>query len=395
MKGAQVICLERVGAADHQESGTGLNIGPNGVKALMAHEPEVARQITEQSFPWRSWKVSLTDGTTLFDLPLAQVADNDGWRIRWSELYRILREAAAPTIRYGCSIDFMAPSGLNPAHISIGWSQAAGGEQFLDDVDLLIAADGRYSEMRATLAGPPELRHVGVAISRVLVPDTSAGLIDDYEQWFNGPYRLLGFRVPPDHIYATCAFPIPADQPIPEAMKHPEALRQLYLPAMGELSPSAQWMLDTICAHAGELHWARMQEHDVLYAHPQTNALFIGDAAHGMVPTLGQGATQAVEDAVVAGDIIAREWASGSRDPRRWLELIDAARAKRMAFAMRISLEATDTMLPGAEPVAGSLQQLHIKKVQPDFLSKLRSLYCDVAGGPMPMEGQRRAQASG
>ena len=50
------------------------------------------------------------------------------------------------------------------------------------------------------------------------------------------------------------------------------------------------------------MHWARMQEHDVLYADPVSNVLYLGDAAHGMVPTLGQGATQAIEDACVAAD---------------------------------------------------------------------------------------------
>ena len=34
------------------------------------------------------------DGTALFDLPLSKVANNDGWRIRWSELYRVLRDGA-------------------------------------------------------------------------------------------------------------------------------------------------------------------------------------------------------------------------------------------------------------------------------------------------------------
>jgi salicylate hydroxylase len=416
LDGADVICLERVGAEEHHESGTGLNIGPNGVKALTAHAPEVARQIAEASFPWRRWKVSLTDGTVLFDLPLARVADHDGWRIRWSELYRLLRQAAAPAIVYGSTIARVTPSEGNAGRTCIAWTDASGAERRLGDVDLLVAADGRYSEVRLALAGAPVVRHVGVAISRVLVPDTSGGLIDEYEQWFNGPNRLLGFRVPPDHVYATCAFPIPADAPIPKGLKRPDAIRRLFSPPSGTLSPSAQWMLETICTHAGELHWARMQEHDLLYADPHHNALYLGDAAHGMVPTLAQGATQAIEDATVASDIIAQQWARGSRDPRRWLRLIAGARLERMRFAMRFSLEATDTMLSepagdgplaatvardtdvgrersdtvaGADSVAGSLQQRHQEKSEPAFLSKLRRLYCDVAGGGGPTGGMR------
>ena len=100
------------------------------------------------SFPWRSWKVSLTDGTVLFDLPLARVADNDGWRIRWSELYRVLRQAAAPVIAYGCTITRVAPSEGKAGRTSIAWTDASGAERRLDEVDLLVAADGRYSEVR-------------------------------------------------------------------------------------------------------------------------------------------------------------------------------------------------------------------------------------------------------
>jgi 2-polyprenyl-6-methoxyphenol hydroxylase-like FAD-dependent oxidoreductase len=388
LPGAEIICLERVEHDDHSESGTGLNIGPNGVQALRAHAPALASAITHASFPWQTWKVSLTDGSLLFDLTLASVANNDGWRIRWSELYRMLRQAAAPHIAYRCTITRIGPSERDPARTSVEWTQA-GSVKRLEDVDLLIAADGRYSQVRRAISGEAAVRHVGVALSRVLVPDTSGGLIGDYEQWFNGPSRLLGFRVPPAHVYTTCAFPVPAEQPIPEALKRPEALRRKYVPRSGKLSASAQWMVDTLCSHAAETHWARMQEHDLLYADPHRNVLYLGDAAHGMVPTLGQGATQAIEDAAVAADIIAGEWGNGRRNPRRWLRLISRKRSERMRFAMQFSLEGTDTMLAGADPVAGTLQ-----KTGPDFMAKLRRLYCDVASPSASHElSERRSSA--
>jgi 2-polyprenyl-6-methoxyphenol hydroxylase-like FAD-dependent oxidoreductase len=378
LPGLEVICLERVGVGEHSEAGTGLNICPNGPKALRTRDPELADAVAAASLPWRNFKVSLTDGTLLFDLALARVADNDGWRIRWSELYRVLREAAAPAIAYGCTITQVARSQHSAGRTSIAWTQD-GVAWRLDDIDLLVAADGRYSQVRRAISGAPAVRHVGVAISRILVPDTSGGLIGDHDQWFNGPNRLLGFRVPPDHVYATCAFPIPPDEAIPDALKHPDAIRAMYMPRSGHLSEAARWMVDTLSANARELHWARMQEHDLLYTDPDRNVLYLGDAAHGMVPTLAQGATQAIEDASTAGGIIAREWSSGRRDPRAWLGLIAGARTERMRFAMQLSLEATDTMLDGADPVAGSLQ-----KMQPGFLTRLRSLYSDVGESQAP-----------
>src|SRR5271154_3544755 len=104
LDGVEVICLERVARDDHSEAGTGLNVGPNAVKALKLADPGLAAAITQASFAWTTWRISLTDGTVLFDLPLADVADGPGWRIRWSELYHVLREAADTSVLYGCDI---------------------------------------------------------------------------------------------------------------------------------------------------------------------------------------------------------------------------------------------------------------------------------------------------
>jgi salicylate hydroxylase len=215
LPGLEVVCLERNQHGDQSETGTGLNIGPNGVHALEVHAPSLAASIAEASFPWRRWKVSLTDGTPLFDLLLASVANCDGWRIRWSEFYRILRKAASPNIVYHATLTQVAASGSDPTKTTIEWIEA-GSRKSLSEIDLLIGADGRYSQVRRAISGEVEARHVGVAMSRALVPDTSGGLIDDYEQWFNGPNRLLAFRVPPAHVYATCAFPIGVGESIPE-----------------------------------------------------------------------------------------------------------------------------------------------------------------------------------
>jgi salicylate hydroxylase len=90
------------------------------------------------------------------------------------------------------------------------------------------------------------VRHLGVANSRVLVPDTSNGLIDDYEQWFNGPNRLLAFRVPGDHVYISATFPLEPGEPVPEEMKRTDNLRRLYTPADGHQAPKAAYLVEGI-----------------------------------------------------------------------------------------------------------------------------------------------------
>jgi 2-polyprenyl-6-methoxyphenol hydroxylase-like FAD-dependent oxidoreductase len=372
LAGLEVICLERVAKNDHSEAGTGLNVGPNAVKALQAVDPELADAITQASFAWRNWRISLTDGTVLFDLPLSDVADGPGWRIRWSELYRVLREAAGESVHYGCEIAEIGRDPREPRKSRLAWVQD-GKEHRLDGIDLLIAADGRYSNVRRAISGEPRIKHIGVAIFRVLGPDTSGGLIDDYEQWFNGPNRLLSFRVPPDHIYIAGTFPIAPDAEISPHMKSIDFLRAAYTPSAAGAGAQARWMIDNICANVADTHWARMQEHELLYRASDCDVLYLGDAAHGMVPTLGQGATQALEDAANAAAVIARRHGEGSPDVAAWLAEIELRRRARMRFVMEFSLEATDTMLEGADPVKGTLH-----KNEPDFRNRLKALYRDI-----------------
>jgi salicylate hydroxylase len=372
LDGVEVTCLERVTRDDHSEAGTGLNVGPNAVKAVKAIDPELADRITEASFLWHNWRISLTDGVVLFDLPLQDVADGPGWRIRWSELYRVLREAAGGSVLCGCEITEVSRDPADPRKTSVAWTHDSEPHR-LDGIDLLIAGDGRYSAVRRAISGEPEVRQTGVAIFRVLVPDTSNGLIDDYEQWFNGPNRLLAFRVPPGHVYVAGTFPIPTEAQIVEAWKAPDVLRAAYTPRNAPPSPQARWLIDTVCNNATDTHWARMQEHEVLYRAADCNVLYLGDAAHGMVPTLGQGATQALEDAANAAALITQRYSDGDRDIGRWLRQIEALRAERMRFVMEFSLSATDTMLEGADPVAGTQH-----KNEAPFRDKLKALYCDV-----------------
>jgi salicylate hydroxylase len=371
LDGVEVTCLERVTRDDHSEAGTGLNVGPNAVKALRAIDPELTADITAASFVWANWRISLTDGTVLFDLPLQDVADGPGWRIRWSELYRVLRAAAGDSVAYGCEITKIARDSNDPRKTTVGWTQD-GRDHRLDGIDLLIAADGRYSDVRRAISGEVPVRLTGVAISRLLVPDTSRGLIDDYEQWFNGPNRLLAFRVPPDHVYVAGTFPIPPEAQITEDMKTPAALRAAYTPHDAPPSDQARWLIDQLCAGVAETHWARMQEHDVLYRAADCNVLYLGDAAHGMVPTLGQGATQAIEDAACAVALITQRYQAGARDVAPWLGEIEALRRDRMRFVKDFSLAATDTMLAGADPVAGTR-----KKNEGPFRDRLKRLYRD------------------
>ena len=81
------------------------------------------------------------------------VADGPGWRIRWSELYRVLREAAGDSVLYGCEITEISRDSCRSRARHRWHGLQDGKPRRLDGIDLLIAADGRYSAVRRAISG--------------------------------------------------------------------------------------------------------------------------------------------------------------------------------------------------------------------------------------------------
>ncbi|TPG60500.1 FAD-dependent monooxygenase [Roseomonas nepalensis] len=361
--GHEVTLFERAAAGEHAEAGTGLNLGPNALKALRLHAPARHDALRATSLPWRRWRVDLTDGTPLLDLDLLSVAEEPGARIRWSELYRALRAPVAPLTRQGHALEALeedAAGRLVPVFVTPGGALVREG-----GFDLLVGADGRYSRLRALTAGDPVPEHLGLCIWRLLVSDAGDCPFDDYGQWFQGSNRLLAFRVPGDAVYVAGTFRLGGEVPIPEEARTAAHQRALFAPAGAAPCPAVAWMLDRIEADVAGIHWARTQEAPVLRHAAGGRALFLGDAAQAMVPTLGQGATQAIEDGAIAAGILR---AGGDA------AAVAARRDPRVAFARRLSRAASDTIL-GEDPVEGTR-----RKGREPFLAELRRLYTEVPG---------------
>ncbi|GAB7545602.1 FAD-dependent monooxygenase [Cupriavidus sp. 8B] len=362
--GLEVTCLEQVAPDDHASAG--LVIGPNAIKALHMRDPLLASAIGEAGLPWDHWRVSLCSGEVLLDLPLTRVADHGGVRILRSTLYRVLRQAAGDTVRYRCKLLECGASLQDPARSYVVWEQD-GRQCRLDDIDLLIAADGRGSPTRSAFAGQPATHQVGALLFRLMVPDAGAGQIDDYEQWCNGPNRLLAFRLPDGQINIAGSLPTPGEYPLHAGMDM-EALRVAYTPAHARPGPQAAWLIDTLCANADAICWYRMRAPGIRFAEPHAQVMYLGDSAHAMAPPLGQGVAQAIEDACSAAELIATSLAGGETSPRAWLSTFEAARLERLRFVMSVAPHAAGLMLGDAT-----------EQDRASALGALRQLYCQVA----------------
>jgi salicylate hydroxylase len=281
-----------------------------------------------------------------------------------------MREPVAHCTRHGhdlVALEEDAAGRLVPVFRVAGETVRHGG------FDLLVAADGRYSQLRLLSAGEAEPEHHGIALTRLLVPDAADCPYDDYGQWFNGNNRLLSYRLPGGAVYIAGAFPIGIGAAFTPEQKSAAHARAMYLPAEAPACPAVAWMVEQTCRLIDQVHWARLQVTPLQRGTADGRVLFLGDSAHAMVPTLGQGATQAIEDGVLAADVLRR--GGGVAE-------IGALRDPRISFIRAFSVEATDSMQPGADAVA-----LCRHKMGPDFLAKLRRAYTDVPAPTSPPSG--------
>ncbi|WP_316527021.1 FAD-dependent monooxygenase [Kitasatospora brasiliensis] len=292
--------------------GAGLALAPNALRSLdrlgvgerlrALATPHPAIGLRHPSGRWLA-RTSTSAFEAYFGDTIAAVARAD-------VITALVEALPADTVRTGSPAILVTPgSATEPAVV-----RTSDGEQ---EADLVVAADGLRSATRDRLfPRHPGTRYSGFTTWRAIVtpgrrPDAAG------EVWGRG--QLAGIVPLADgRVYVYGAALAPAGERAADGDERAELLRRF-----------GAW-----CAPVPQLFALaepdRVLRHDVwdladpLPAHHRGRVALLGDAAHAMCPFLGQGACQAIEDAVVLASPL-----TPATDPAAALPGYTAARLPR------------------------------------------------------------------
>ncbi|WP_407699519.1 FAD-dependent oxidoreductase [Streptomyces broussonetiae] len=270
--------------------GAFLTLGSNGMRALA--QLGATDAVTATGFALTSLRLLDSQGTEQARGSLGEVTDPAlHYRcLRRGELNSALQREAARRgipVRHGVRLADVSngPDGVT-AHFADGTTA---------DADLLLGADGLNSTVRTRLV--PEARP-GYAGQRIYYGYSAAapegdptGLIT----FVRGGESTFGYAVSPagqTYWFARVnTEALPADGAVHEADRREELLPLL----RGDATPAA----DIVAGSVGPVLATNATDLPLGTVWHRGRALLIGDAAHAASPATGQGASMALEDAVV------------------------------------------------------------------------------------------------
>lgn len=276
--GAEVVVYER--SSVPPAGGSALSVFPNGIRAIdEIGLGEEFRAITVDTAETFQRGIRRPDGSWLVTQPAAASADFR--TIHRTQMHRMLSSALAPqTVHVGHTVTDVSGDGTV--------TSATDGTVRRDSFDLVVAADGIRSTVRARWPEDPGVAYSGYSVWRGITADPIDLRGEAGETW--GTRRRIGILpLPNGHAYWFAVLNVRKKRSISSSREHLESLFADWHPAVLDViraTPADQLLFHPVESLGGNLP-----------SFVSDRVVLLGDAAHAMTPDLGQGGAQALEDA--------------------------------------------------------------------------------------------------
>ncbi|MFJ9121429.1 FAD-dependent oxidoreductase [Streptomyces sp. NPDC102394] len=275
-----------------EDLGAFLTLASNGMRALAALDASAA--VTALGFPLTSMRVLDGAGTQVAQVPLGEAADPLlRYRcLRRGDLGSALQAEAVRrgvTVRHGARLVSVEQDTNGVTARFADGTSASGG--------LLIGADGLNSAVRAAFAPAVRPRYAGQQVFYGYASAVGLPAGDACITMVRGSAAAFGFAVSPEG--ETYWFARVSGDPLPAAEigdGTSAGWRETLLPLLREDDTPAA---DIVAATGDDVLVTRATEIPPGSPWRSDRVLLVGDAAHAASPATGQGASMALEDAVV------------------------------------------------------------------------------------------------
>jgi salicylate hydroxylase len=315
------------------EVGAGVALHPNGVRALRHlgfGEPlaRVGARWTDPQFrhpdgrliaPW--WPPDTSDTPEIYGVHRADLLDMLVSRLPPEVVH----------VDHRCS-GFSQTSTHAALHFANGAQASA---------DVVIGADGIHSTLQAYVTPPSPPIPAGTMAYRGVVSSASVGWPPgQMRNWLGNGKHFLVFPVRSNQLINYVGF-ISTERMAVESWSAPGDPAELARNFAG-------WdpLVQKILAQVETTFWWGLYDREPLPTWTNGRLTLLGDAAHPMLPHVGQGANQAVEDAVVLGVVLADADPSTAPAALQLYERIRRARTERMQLSSRANGARYDSAVP-------------------------------------------------
>lgn len=206
----------------------------------------------------------------------------------------------------GMLADQLPASAVHAGHRCVGFEQTAdaarldfeNGERF--EADVVVAADGIHSRLRQEVVDPTPPVFSGMLAYRGLVPaDRLPGWRNDVHLvWMGEGKHFMVFPVRGGELLNFVGF-IPSEHPAEESWSGRGDVNVLAQSFAG-WDPLVTQLIDQV----EDPFWWGLFDREPLDRWTSGRLALLGDAAHAMLPHLGQGANQAIEDGVALSALL-------------------------------------------------------------------------------------------